>query len=95
MSMNEATVKKIASLAKIKVEKKDLQKFAKELEQIIVWIEQLQEVNTKNILPMTSVVDAELPLREDKISDFGKREDILSNSPESKEDYFVVPKVIE
>ncbi|MAP33437.1 MAG: Asp-tRNA(Asn)/Glu-tRNA(Gln) amidotransferase GatCAB subunit C [Rickettsiales bacterium] len=93
--MNEETVKKIASLAKIEVQKKDLSRLVKELEQIIGWVEQLQEVNTKNVLPMTSVVDVDLPLREDKISDSRKKEDILSNSPKSKEDYFVVPKVIE
>ncbi len=95
MSMNEETVKKIASLAKIKVERKDLKRFAQELEAIIGWIEQLKEVETKNVLPMTSVVDADLPTREDKILGTENSKEILSNSPESKENYFVVPKVVE
>ena len=89
------TVKKIASLAKIKVERKDLKRFAQELEAIIGWIEQLKEVETKNVLPMTSVVDADLPTREDKILGTENSKEILSNSPESKENYFVVPKVVE
>ncbi len=95
MSLNEAQVSKIAKLARIKITEEEKQKFTKELNGIFSWIQQLQEVDTNGVEPLYSVNTEKLPLREDVVSDGGKREKVLKNSPVSKYGYFAVPKVIE
>ncbi|MGZ9097692.1 MAG: Asp-tRNA(Asn)/Glu-tRNA(Gln) amidotransferase subunit GatC [Micavibrio sp.] len=95
MSLDKATVKKVAALARIAMTDDDLAKYTPQLSGMLKWVEQLSEVNTDNVKPLASVVDIELELREDKVTDGGKQDDILANAPESVEGFFVVPKVVE
>jgi len=95
MSLDEATVARIARLARIAVPEAELRPLAGELSHILEWIEQLNEVDTSDVPPMTSVVAMRLAWREDQVTDGGRPEDILRNTPERQGDYFVVPKVIE
>lgn len=95
MSIDEKTVAKIATLARIKLDDKEAAGYAGELDQIMNWIEQLQEVDTEGVEPLTSVVDMELFKRADKVNDGGYQDKILANAPETTEGYFVVPKVVE
>ncbi len=95
MSIDTKTVEKIARLARIRVSDTEKEKYAAELNNIMQWIEQLQEVDTDGVEPLTSVVDMELFKRKDEITDGNIQEKILANAPESKEGFFVVPKVVE
>lgn len=95
MSVDKATVAKIAHLARIAVPEDQLAPLAAEMNNILDWIEQLSEVDTDGVLPMTSVVDMTLPLRADEVTDGGRRDDVLANARESEMGFFVVPKVIE
>jgi aspartyl-tRNA(Asn)/glutamyl-tRNA(Gln) amidotransferase subunit C len=95
MSLDEATVARIARLARIAVPEAELRPLAGELSHILEWIEQLNEVDTKGVPPMTSVVAMRLAWREDQVTDGGRPEDILKNAPARQGDYFVVPKVVE
>ncbi|MCB1592791.1 MAG: Asp-tRNA(Asn)/Glu-tRNA(Gln) amidotransferase subunit GatC [Alphaproteobacteria bacterium] len=95
MSLDKATVKKVASLARLAMDDEELERMAPQVSGIIDWIEQLGEVNTDNVEPLSSVVDISLPLREDKVNDGGCVEKILANAPESTQGYFVVSKIVE
>jgi aspartyl-tRNA(Asn)/glutamyl-tRNA(Gln) amidotransferase subunit C len=95
MSLDEATVARIARLARIAVPEAELQPLAGELSRILEWIEQLNEVDTAEVPPMTSVVATKLRLRADEVTDGGRADDILANAPARQDDYFVVPKVVE
>ncbi len=95
MAIDVAAVKKVASLAKLRVPDERLAPLADELSGILAWIEQLNEVDTDGVEPMTSAVAAKLPLREDIVSDGGDTERVLSNAPRREKNFFVVPKVIE
>lgn len=95
MSIDAATVKKVAKLARIAVLEARLQPLAQELSGILAWIEQLNEVDTDGVAPMTSCVAAKLPLREDVVTDGERREAVLSNAPKAIGGFFVVPKVVE
>jgi aspartyl-tRNA(Asn)/glutamyl-tRNA(Gln) amidotransferase subunit C len=95
MSLDKDTVRKIATLARIKVEEDALDSLSGELNNILGWIEQLDEVDTDGVAPMTSVVAAEAPQRPDQVTDGDRVDAVLSNAPEEAEHFFVVPKVIE
>jgi aspartyl-tRNA(Asn)/glutamyl-tRNA(Gln) amidotransferase subunit C len=95
MSLDEKTVARIARLARIAVPEQELEPLAGELSHILEWIEQLNEVDTDGVAPMTSVVAMKLAWREDRVTDSGRPEDILANAPERQDGYFVVPKVVE
>jgi len=95
MSIDTKTVEKIARLARIKVTDEEKTKFSQELSDIMQWIEQLQDVDTDGIEPLTSVVDVTPYHREDKITDGNVQEKVLANAPETTEGFFVVPKVVE
>ena len=95
MSLDETTVARIARLARIAVPEAELRPLAGELSHILEWIEQLNEIDTAGVPPMTSVVAMRLAWREDRVTDGGRPEDILANAPERQGDYFVVPKVVE
>ena len=95
MSLDEATVARIARLARIAVAEDELAPLATELSHILEWIEQLNEVDTEGVPPMTSVTAMRLAWREDRVTDGGRPEDILANAPERQDGYFVVPKVVE
>lgn len=95
MSLDEATVRKIAVLARIDLKDEEIQPLAHELSGILDWIEQLQEVDTDAVEPMTGGTDRVLKWRADKVSDGGQAEKILTNAPEAHEGFFGVPKVVE
>lgn len=94
-NIDKATVAKIARLARIKIEDEKLEPLAGELNNILGWVEQLGEVNTDNIEPMASVVDAKLRWRADEVTDGNKQESVLKNAPKPEFGFFAVPKVIE
>lgn len=95
MTIDRATVKKIATLARLDVSESDLEYFAPQMQGLMKWIDQMQEVNTDNVEPLASVSEMHLIWREDKVTDGDKVEDILANAPESAENFFVVPKIVE
>jgi len=95
MSITKQDVSKVARLARIKITEAEEEKFTGELNGIMNWIEQLQDVDTDGIEAMTSVVDVKLTKRPDDITDGGYADKVLKNASESQEGYFVVPKVVE
>jgi aspartyl-tRNA(Asn)/glutamyl-tRNA(Gln) amidotransferase subunit C len=95
MSVDRATVLKIAALARIEVPEGELDKLASELSNILGWVEQLDQVDTEGVPPMASVIDVKRRPRADEVTDGGIRDKVLANVPESRDGYFTVPKVIE
>lgn len=95
MSVDKKTVSKVARLARIAVPEERLEPMAKELNGILAWIEQLNEVDVNGVEPMTTPVAMQLPLREDVVTDGGIRDQVLANAPKSEDGFFVVPKVVE
>ncbi len=93
--IDEKTVTKIAKLARIKIADSEKAHYAKEINTIVGWLEQLAEVNTDNVPLLTSVVEAKLPRREDKVTDGGYAREVTANAPKSEFDCFVVPKVVD
>ena len=95
MSIDKDTVKHIAKLARISLDEKKINSLSKDLSSIIEFIEKLNELNTEKTAPLTSIIDASLRSRKDEVSDDKIRDQILKNSPEKNEEFYVVPKVIE
>jgi len=95
MAIDAATVKKVARLARIRVEAAELEPLAGELSGILAWIEQLNEVDTEGVAPMASTEAVSLPMREDVVTDGGDPAVILANAPKADRNFFVVPKVVE
>ena len=100
MSVDKATVAKIASLARIKMNDDELERMAPELSQILDWVEQLGEVDTSQVEPMTAVIPNILRLRDDVVdadplTGGGRRDAVLANAPAAEHGFFGVPKVIE
>ena len=95
MAIDAATVRKVARLARIAQPEEKLEPLAEELSAIMAWIEQLAEVDTDGVEPMTSAVHMPIPLREDVVTEGGDPEVVLSNAPKRAGDFFVVPKVVE
>ncbi|HTI68283.1 MAG TPA: Asp-tRNA(Asn)/Glu-tRNA(Gln) amidotransferase subunit GatC [Caulobacteraceae bacterium] len=95
MSIDAATVRRVAKLARIAEPESRLEPLARELSSILNWIEQLNEVDVEGVVPMTSAVHATLPMREDVVADGGDVAAILSNAPKSADGFFIVPKVVE
>jgi aspartyl-tRNA(Asn)/glutamyl-tRNA(Gln) amidotransferase subunit C len=105
MSLDKDTVARIARLARLKVPEEELAPLAGELSGILAWIEQLNEVDTKNVEPMASVSDVTLPMREDRVTDGNIAEKVLANAPggavyiepdnKNAGGFFAVPKVVE
>ena len=95
MAIDAATVRKVAHLARIKTPEDRLEPLAKELNGILAWIDQLDEVHIDGVEPMTSNVAQPMRLRDDVVTDGGKVEAVLSNAPRSADGFFVVPKVVE
>ncbi|MBL8697407.1 MAG: Asp-tRNA(Asn)/Glu-tRNA(Gln) amidotransferase subunit GatC [Alphaproteobacteria bacterium] len=99
MSLDKATVARVATLARIKVPDEELDKMVREISGIMTWIEQLREVDTTGIAPMTSVVEHVLNQRADQINDGGYADDVTRNAADRVQlgdgAFFVVPKVIE
>jgi aspartyl-tRNA(Asn)/glutamyl-tRNA(Gln) amidotransferase subunit C len=95
MSIDVHTVRRVARLARIREPEERLEPLARELSGIMGWIEQLNEVQTEGVEPMTSVVAAKLPMREDVVTDGGDAGAVLANAPQEADGFFVVPKVVE
>ncbi len=100
MSVDKATVAKIASLARIKMGDDELERMVPELNNILEWVEHLGEVDVSGVEPMTAVIENHLRLREDVVdadpkTAGGRREDVLANAPAAEHGFFGVPKVIE
>ena len=95
MSVDRETVQKIAKLARIRVAEEGLEPLAAELNNILGWIEQLNELDTDGVAPMTSVVEVKLPLRDDSVNDGGIPEKVVANAPHGEGAFFTVPKVVE
>ena len=95
MALDKAVVAHIAALARIRLSEAELEPLADELSRILTWVEQLNEVDTSGVAPMTSAAVTSLPMRNDEVTDGGCREDILGNAPCTARGFFVVPKVVE
>ena len=95
MSIDLATVRRVANLARLDVPDRDLPGLAQEMNSILAWVEQLGQVNNDGVEPLTSVVHADLPRRADVVTDGGYQQDILANAPAREGAFFVVPKVVE
>ncbi|GIX19621.1 Asp-tRNA(Asn)/Glu-tRNA(Gln) amidotransferase subunit GatC [Erythrobacter cryptus] len=100
MSVDKATVARIASLARIRMDDAALERMVPELNGILAWVEQLGEVDVSGVEPMAAVIPNRLRLREDEVdadplTGGGKRDDVLANAPVAEHGFFGVPKVIE
>ena len=95
MAIDVETVRKVARLAHIREPEDRLAALAGELSGILRWIEQLNEVDTEGVEPMTSAVAVALPMREDVVTEGGDAAAVLANAPKVRDGFFVVPKVIE
>jgi aspartyl-tRNA(Asn)/glutamyl-tRNA(Gln) amidotransferase subunit C len=95
MSVDLATVKKVASLARIAITDDEANRMVPELNNILGWIEQLGEVDCTGVEPMTAVIPNTLRLRDDVVTDGGVRDAVLANAPAAEHGFFGVPKVIE
>ena len=95
MSVDKDTVAKIARLARVRVEESQQEALAGELSNILGWIEQLSELDTEGVEPMTSVVSMKLPLRDDAVTDGGYPDRVTANAPEAAHGFYAVPKVVE
>lgn len=95
MHVDEATVHRIARLARIKITDEEAKGLEAELSGILNWVEQLAEVDTSGVEPMTRVVPIELKQREDVVTDGEKADEVTLNAPMRQDNFFVVPKVVE
>ena len=95
MSIDRNTVARVARLARLRVTDEALDLYAPQLANILKFVEQLEEVDTANVEPLANVVDIDLRLRRDEVTDGGMPEAVLANAPEALEGFFVVPKVVE
>ena len=95
MSIDKDTVKNISKLARISLDEKKIKNLSKDLSSIMKFIEKLNELNTDKTIPLTSIINASLKSRKDEVKDGKIRDQILKNSPEKNEEFFVVPKVVD
>jgi aspartyl-tRNA(Asn)/glutamyl-tRNA(Gln) amidotransferase subunit C len=95
MTIDLKTIKHISKLSRISVDDKKAEKLADDLNSIFEFIEKLNKLDTKNIEPLTSVAETTLKFRNDEVKSKDIRDQILKNSPDENEDFFVVPKVVE
>ena len=95
MTIDLKTIKHISKLSRISVDDEKAKKLEADLNSIFLFIEKLNELETKNVEPLTSIAETTLRFRKDQIISKNIRDDILKNSPKDNKDYFVVPKVVE
>ena len=95
MAIDEATLRKVARLARLRVPDAEIPSLLGELNKIVSFVETLQEVDVTGVEPLTSVLPADLRMRADMVKDGGYADDILKNAPESAAGFFAVPKVVE
>ncbi len=93
--IDEATVKRIAHLARLKISGQEVQSFGREMNGILAFVEELSAIDTGNVEPLTHTGAAQLRMRTDVVTDGGRPGDILKNAPKSEDGFFLVPKVIE
>ncbi len=95
MSVTADQVRHIANLARISMSEAEIERLAPELNNILGWVEQLGEVDTDGVEPLSTVIEQKLRLRDDQVTDGDGRDEILANAPEAEHGFFAVPKVIE
>jgi aspartyl-tRNA(Asn)/glutamyl-tRNA(Gln) amidotransferase subunit C len=95
MSVSEKEVRHVAKLARLALGDAEIAKMVPELNNILGWVEQLGEVDTDGVEPLTAVIDNHLRLRDDVVTDGGIRDQVLANAPDAQHGFFAVPKVIE
>ena len=95
MPIDKSQVKKVAKLSRISLDNNKIDSLSKDLDSILTFVEKLNELDTKEIKTLKSIADKTLEARNDIIDDGKIKNDILKNSPEKNEDFFIVPKVIE
>ena len=95
MSVSIEQVRHIAKLARIAMSDEEIERLAPELNNILGWVEQLGDVNTDGVEPLTAVIDQKLRLRDDVVTEGNIRDEVLANAPEAQHGFFAVPKVIE
>jgi len=95
MPIDKNQVKKVAKLSRISLDDSKLESLSKDLDSILHFVEQLNKLDTKKTEPLTSIVDKTLEPRDDKINDGKIKDQILKNSPDKNEEFFIVPKVVE
>ena len=95
MSVTKDDVRKVARLSRIAVSEQHVEELVGELNGILSWIDQLNEVDIEGVEPMTSVVETTLPMREDIVTDGDIQDQVLANAPRTEDGFFVVPKAVE
>ena len=95
MSVNESQARHVAKLARLALSDAEIEKMVPELNNILGWVEQLGEVDTDGVEPLTAVINLELRLRDDVVTDGDARDAVLLNAPDAQHGFFAVPKVIE
>ena len=95
MSVDADTVRRVAHLARVAVAEEEVEHLRGELNAILAFVEQLEEVDVKNVEPMTSVTPMAMKMRKDEVTDGGIGDDIVSNAPATEDHFFLVPKVVE
>ena len=95
MKLDTNTINKIAKLARIRLSEEEAKDLLKDMNSILDWVEQLNEVNTDSVEPLTNISSSILPQRKDEANDVNSADEILKNSPDKLEGYFTVPKVVE
>ena len=95
MPVDRETVRRIARLARLAVDEGQVAAMETELNALLSWVEQLEEVNVEGVPPMTSLVEQRLKMRENVVTDGGYAEDLIKNAPQVENHFFVVPKVVE
>ena len=95
MAVDKDTVRRIAKLARIALEEERVAPMMAELNGILAWVAQLEEVKVEGVAPMTSVVEQKLKMRDDKVTDGGYADALMKNAPQAEDHFFVVPKVVE
>jgi aspartyl-tRNA(Asn)/glutamyl-tRNA(Gln) amidotransferase subunit C len=95
MSVDKKTVRHIARLARIALKDEQVEPMVNELNNILSWVEQLEEVDVAGVAPLTSVVEQSLKMRDDVVTEGGQADALMANAPQSEENFFVVPRVVE
>ena len=95
MSVDKKTVRHIARLARIALKDEQVEPMVNELNNILAWVQQLEEVDVAGVPPLTSVVEQSLKMREDVVTEGGQADALMANAPQSEENFFVVPRVVE
>ena len=95
MKLDTKTINKIAKLARIRLSENEANEMLKDMNSILDWVEQLNEINTDKVEPLTNISSSALAQREDKADDINSSDEILKNSPDKLEGYFAVPQVVE